>query len=406
VTDDERRASDLAWLYGSEAPPARPHVPSHPTTAAGSSIPAPGVTSAPAPRPEPVVPAPRIQPRIAATGAADERVAPVAGSRLGRGIRRHPVRWTLVVVALLVLAWIVWLTSVPLLIWSRVATVDVTVPAVAGARHAPGTTILLAGSDSRDDLTQEERDKLGGPVDLGRTDTVIILYIPSHGEPALISLPRDSYLPIPGHGKNKLNAAYAFGGAPLLVQTVEQATGLVMDGYLEVNMGGFANLVDVVGGVEVCLDKAIQDADSQLDLPAGCQTLGGDQALAYARMRKADPLGDLGRVQRQRELIGKIAHKLATPRTVLDPARYWRVGSAAADTLRRGQDTGAVPALRAGLAMAKIGTGRGLSLTVPISNPNATTPAGSSVLWDDAAARELFDDIAAGNTAALTKFAK
>ena len=128
----------------------------------------------------------------------------------------------------------------------------------------------------------------------------MIVYIPPAGKPALISIPRDSYLAIPNHGKNKVNAAYALGGPKLLEQTVEQNTGLRIDGYLEIGFGGFVNVVDAVGGVEMCLPTAIKDRDSHIDLPKGCQTLNGVKALGYVRMRKADPRGDLGRVERQR----------------------------------------------------------------------------------------------------------
>ncbi|MCL2317230.1 MAG: LCP family protein [Actinomycetia bacterium] len=396
MTDEARRKADLEWLYGGTTPA--------PTPAAPAPVPAPAAPARAKLRGE--APAPRVRPHPQAALTSAPAADPGRRrTRLGRAFRRHPVRWVVLVAVLLLAAWAAWLVAVPVTVWNKVVTVNTAIPDT-GARHAPGTLLLLVGSDSRSTLTQAERDKLGGPDDAGRTDTMMLLYSPKSGQPALISLPRDSYVPIPGHSKNKLNAAYAFGGPPLLRQTVEQVTGLAVDGYLEVDMGGFANLVDAVGGVEVCLDKAVQDTDSQLDLPAGCQHLGGDQALAYARMRKADPLGDLGRIQRQRELIGKIAHKVVTPSTFLNPFRYASIVTSAGETLRRGSDTGTGEAMTAALAIAKIGTGKGLSLTVPVSNPNATTSAGSSVLWDEARAKQMFDDIAAGNTAALAAFVK
>ena len=103
----------------------------------------------------------------------------------------------------------------------------------------------------------------------------MILSIPPGGEPALISVPRDSYVPIPGNGTNKINAAYAFGGPELLVQTVEQNTGLRIDAYTEIGFGGFVNVIDALGGIEMCVPKAIKDKDSHLDLPKGCQDLDG-----------------------------------------------------------------------------------------------------------------------------------
>ncbi|MBO1032442.1 LCP family protein, partial [Tessaracoccus sp. SD287] len=97
----------------------------------------------------------------------------------------------------------------------------------AGERPAdqPGKVFLLVGSDQRENLTEEQQRKYGtGTAEGARTDTILMLVIPETGDPALISLPRDSYVPIPGHGRSKLNAAFAWGGPQLLVQTLEQTT--------------------------------------------------------------------------------------------------------------------------------------------------------------------------------------
>lgn len=270
-----------------------------------------------------------------------------------------------------------------------------------------GTTYLLVGTDARDGLTEEEKQRLGtGNAEGLRTDTMMLLYVPPSGRPALISLPRDSYLPIPGHGKNKLNAAYSLGGPTLLSQTVEQNTGLRIDGYVEIGFAGFANVVDAVNGIDVCLDAPIVDHDSNINLPAGCQTLNGADALGYARMRKADPRGDIGRVERQRAVIAAIAHKAASPATFINPVRYWKLTHAVASNLSRSPETTLtrmLPAAKGVLAFAK---GNALSLTVPISNANANTPAGSSVLWDDAQAKAMFAEIAAGDTSQLDRFVR
>ncbi len=308
-------------------------------------------------------------------------------------------------VALLV-AWLVYLLAMPLLAWSLGSTVDST-PEGDRPANQPGTAILLVGSDSRENLTQRQRGELGtGSADGGRTDTMMILYTPRTGRSVLISLPRDSYVAIPGQGRSKLNAAYALGGPKLLMQTVEQNTGLQMDGYLEVGFTGFVGVVDAVGGVDVCLDNPIQDQDSHLDLPAGCQTLNGVTALGYVRMRKADPRGDFGRMQRQREVIGLLVDKIVSPWTVLNPIRWFRVNWAAKDSLRRGVNTGltALPGLARG--MYSVSIGNGLTLAVPVSNPNATTPAGSSVIWNENAAKDMFGQIASGDTSRLDEYAK
>ena len=115
----------------------------------------------------------------------------------------------------------------------------------------------------------------------------------------MVSIPRDSYVPIPGHGEDKINAAFALGGAPLLAQTVEQATGLRLDHYAEIGFDGFAEMVDAVGGVTMCLPEPISDPLAGIDLPAGCQELDGRSALGYVRTR-ATPRADLDRMTNQR----------------------------------------------------------------------------------------------------------
>ena len=295
---------------------------------------------------------------------------------------------------------------VPAYAWSQVGRVD---DAPGGERPAeqPGQTFLLVGSDSREGLSRAEQQKLGtGSTEGQRTDTVMLLHVPVGGQPVLISIPRDSYVAIPGHGQNKINAAFAFGGAELLEQTVEQSTGLRVDGYLEIGFGGFVNVIDALDGIRMCLPRAIEDADSHLDLPKGCQTLGGTDALGYVRMRKADPRGDLGRVERQREMLGAVAAKAASPASLMNPVRYWRLNNAAAQSIRVGEDTSLWKMGALGLGMRSVAAGDGLTLTVPVSDADASTPAGSAVLWDEKKAAAMFADVARGDTSDLAQYAQ
>lgn len=148
----------------------------------------------------------------------------------------------------------------------------------------------------------------------------MLLHAPEDGPTALISLPRDIYVAIPGHDSSKINAAYSWGGAPLLVDTVEELTGLTVDHYVEVGFSGVQGIVDAVGGVELCYDRDVQDKESRLDWTAGCHMADGDQALAFARMRKADPLGDIGRAERQRQVVSAVATSLQDPAKLINPA--------------------------------------------------------------------------------------
>ncbi|MGH3494454.1 MAG: LCP family protein, partial [Sciscionella sp.] len=188
-----------------------------------------------------------------------------------------------------------------------------------------GTNWLIVGSDSRQGLDAAQQAKLhtGAVAGGGRTDSILLLHIPSNStKPTLVSILRDSYVPIPGHGTNKINAAFAFGGPSLLAKTVEQDTGLRVDHYMEIGLGGFASVVDDVGGVRMCLPKAVKDSRAGIDLPGGCQNLNGANALGYVRSRHAFASGDIARTEHQRQFLGALASKLASPSTLLNPLRF------------------------------------------------------------------------------------
>ena len=403
------RDDDLDWLYGhdrQQVEPERTRVMPNPYGTA-----APDVQQRPAPYP-PAAPAGYGAPQ-------PRRGAPLSGPPRGPGgpgrptpqparrpRQRHPVRKFFRVLLILLLLFILWLVAVPAYAWTRIDRVDA---APSGQRPAdqPGKTYLLVGSDSRAGLSKAEQKRLGtGSTGGQRTDTIMLIYLPPGGKSALISVPRDSYVDIPGRGQNKINAAFAFGGPELLVQTVEQNTRLRIDGYMEIGFGGFVNIIDALGGIRMCLPNAINDRDSHLDLPKGCQNLSGVKALGYVRMRNADPRGDLGRVERQREMLAAVANKAASPATVLNPIRYWNFCMATADAITLGRDTSLPETLLLAFAMKQISGGDGFTLTVPLSSTGASTAAGSAVLWDPARSKAMFSDIARGDTSGLKKYAK
>ena len=324
------------------------------------------------------------------------RPAPASPTRPGPPVARsgHRRRWILLGVAVLVVAWLAFMVWVPLHAWGAVQRVNAS-PDGARPTASKGYDYVLVGSDSRQGLTAEQQRQLntGSARDvLGkRTDSIILVHVPSgDGKPALISLPRDSYVPVPGHGHNKINAAYALGGPKLLVETIEGVTGVRIDGYVEIGFGGFASVVDSVDGVDICVKRAMNDPKAGINLKAGCQTLNGPNALGYVRARYSDPLGDIGRVQRQRQFLGAIMHKALTPSTVLVPWRYYGFASAAGAGLTVGEDTSMRDVTRVLQAMRSVSNGQGLSLTVPVSNPALPTHVGSAVKWDSQKAGELF----------------
>lgn len=317
--------------------------------------------------------------------------------------RRRRRRPFLRFVGFLVVLWLVFLIGTPIYAWTAGTSLDA-MPDGDRPAEQPGSAVLLVGSDGRDDLTAEDRARLGtGQVEGNRADTMMLLYKPPSGRSVVMSFPRDSYVEIPGQGMGKLNAAYAWGGPELAVQTIEHNTGIRIDGYLEVGFLGVVDSVDAVGGIEICPEQAIQDNDSHLDLPAGCQEIDGVTALNYARMRKADPRGDLGRVERQREVVGKVMSKALSPMTFINPVRYWRVNMAVSSSLARSEGFGVSNMFAAGTAFAGAAFGSGISMTVPISGtPNI---GGQSVVqWDEGASREVFDAIISGDTEPLGKY--
>ena len=139
------------------------------------------------------------------------------------------------------------------------------------------------------------------------------------GPNLLMSIPRDSLVPIPGRGTTKINAAYAYGGAKLMVRTVEASTGIRIDNYVEIGFGGFVGLVDAVGGIEICPKEDMVDPDAGLRIKKGCQDVEGEVALAYARSRKTQQLGDLDRAAHQREVVSAVGKKAVSPWSVLNP---------------------------------------------------------------------------------------
>ncbi|MDC5697636.1 LCP family protein [Intrasporangium calvum] len=301
-------------------------------------------------------------------------------------------RITLLVVGLLVVGWLAFMVWVPVSAWNGISRVD-NIPAGDRPEDTSGHNYLLVGSDSREGLTAKQRRQLKtGTAEGNRTDTIMLVHVSeSGGKPVLISLPRDSYVPIPGNGSNKINAAFTFGGPKLLTQTVEQVTGLHIDGYLEIGLGGFAGMVDAIGGVEICVPRDMKDDKAGIDLEKGCQVLDGRNALGYVRSRYEDPLGDIGRATRQRQFLGALMKQSATPSTVLIPWRYTTFVDAAASGVAVGEETSLLDAYRILQAMRAVSGEEGLSLTVPIEDmAYPTDNAGLAVKWDSERALSLF----------------
>jgi LCP family protein required for cell wall assembly len=332
----------------------------------------------------------RVERRRVADPEPAERHTPPAAVPKRRRARKG--RAVLLVVVLVVVAWLAFMVWVPFNAWNNVARVD-NIPGGTRPTDTSGYNYLLVGSDSRQGLTKAQRKEYAtGNAEGNRTDTIMLVHVSeSGGKPVLVSIPRDSYVPIPGYGSNKINAAFSFGGAKLLTETVEQVTGIHVDGYLEIGLGGFANMVDALDGVNICVPRDMKDKKAGIDLKKGCQVLGGKDALGYVRSRYEDPLGDIGRANRQRQFLSAVMKKAATPATVLIPWRYKGFADGVASGITVGQGTGLMDAVRILQAMRSVSNDEGLSLTVPIETMSLPTRnAGVAVKWNTDQAKALF----------------
>ncbi|MFT4189047.1 MAG: LCP family protein [Aeromicrobium sp.] len=331
----------------------------------------------PAPTPPSALPPPNLPP------PGRSRRAARGGSSGGR----RGVRWGRIALGLLA-AWLVFLVATPIWAVQTTSKVDAA-PDGERPEDGPGMTYLVVGSDSREGLTPEQQAEFATGSDSGaRTDTIMILHV-GGGPAMLLSIPRDSLLEVPGYGTTKVNAAYAYGGPKLLVETVENATGLFIDAYVEIGLGGLVNVVDAVGGVEICPESAMDDPKAGIDLEAGCQEADGKTALGYSRSRQTYATSDIQRVQAQREVIGSLASKLKSPWSVVNPFRYWGINRGAASSLTIGDDVGFVDLLRFAQGMSSAMGEGGLNCTVPLAD--------FSVRWDSDRAGQLFSMIAAGD---------
>lgn len=305
---------------------------------------------------------------------------------------RRRLRFGWVKIALLL--WLVFLVAVPLWAWSQIDKVK-TDPGGARPAEQPGTTYLLVGSDSREGLTRKEELEYGtGKGEGRRTDTIMLLHTGS-GPNLLMSIPRDSLVDVPGVGVTKINAAFAYGGPKLLVQTIEKATGIRVDDYVEIGFGGFVNVVDAVGGVEICPKTAMKDPQANLDIEKGCQEADGKVALGYARSRHTSGLGDIDRARHQREVVSAVGAEAASPWSVINPVRYFRLASAGKDSLRVGKDTSMISTMRFAWAMTRVDGKSGLTCGVPIAD--------LAVHWDTERAKQLFHLIQEDRTGDVSK---
>ena len=317
-------------------------------------------------------------------GATPSRTAPATAPRPRRKRRRRLVLKTLSVLLVIVLAW------GGFLVWDANTNIG-RVSALSGASDTAGTTYLLAGSDSRADGAVQD-----GFEGSERADSIMLVNIAANGQAVAVSIPRDTYAEIPGVGWDKINASYAYGGPQLLVETVEKLTGLTIDHFVQIGMGAVPDMVDAVGGVELCYDHDSNDEYSGLNWTAGCHTVDGPTALQFSRMRYQDPEGDIGRTKRQRQVISKVVSEAASPATLINPARTLRVERAGSKSFTVDEDSSIMTVASLVMALRSASSDELMGVP-PIESLDYTTSAGASaVLLRDETAPDFFAKLRSG----------
>ncbi|GAA3393779.1 LCP family protein [Cryptosporangium minutisporangium] len=218
--------------------------------------------------------------------------------------------------------------------------------AFSGLGERPGKSvegtknILILGSDSRDGGAYDPNAKPNtGEVKNERADTIMVLHIPAdHSKAYIISIPRDTYVSVPelngnGGARAKINAAFAWGGIPLTVKTVENFTGVKIDHVAKIDFNGFKAMTDALGGVKVTVDKTVYDPRSKRTFKAGVNELDGDAALDYVRQRYNLPRGDFDRVQRQQIFLRALMQKATESGTLSNPVKLKKFLDAATTSL-------------------------------------------------------------------------
>ncbi|OLT11380.1 hypothetical protein BJF79_24275 [Actinomadura sp. CNU-125] len=246
----------------------------------------------------------------------------------------------------------------------------------AGTGH--GENWMLIGSDRRADI----------PSMGARADALMIVHLAESGDRvSVVAIPRDSWVPIPGHGTDKINAAFSYGGPRLLIRTVEQLTGVRIDHYAALDFGGFVEMTDALGGVTVTITEDTYDPKHERSWQAGTQHLDGVQALDFVRQRVNLPNGDLDRIKRQQAFLEALAGKALDTRNPIKIDRFIRAvtGSVTVD------ETVTAATLRK-LATRLLDVSLLEYVTTPVDRPAARGKQ-SVILLDHAGAATLFEAV-------------
>ena len=292
--------------------------------------------------------------------------------------------------------------------------------------------ILLVGTDSRTDahgnpLSDDELASLHAGADVStNTDTIVLIRVPNDGSSATaISIPRDSYVDIPGIGKAKINGAYGStkeakrielvedgasdaeadkksteAGRQALVDTVAKLTGITVDHYAEIGLLGFVLLTDAVGGVDVCLNNPVSEPFSGAYFPAGEQTLHGGDALSFVRQRHDLDRGDLDRIVRQQAFMASLAAKVLSAQTLSNPGKLQELSNAISRSVVLDSNW---DILGFAQQLQDLAGGTVKFETIPVVELNGMTDAGESIVRVDPASVKTYVAKLAGEEASVDR---
>ncbi|WP_084742163.1 LCP family protein [Cryptosporangium aurantiacum] len=248
---------------------------------------------------------------------------------------------------------------------------------------------LILGSDNR---TQDESFAQNEGT---RSDTIMLAHVDKTlSKSYIVSIPRDSYVDIPASddgkwegGKNKINAAYQYGGPALTAKTVQQLTGIELNGAFLLDFNSVRKLVGIVGGVEVCIPFSMSSIHTDRVWKKGCNFLTADGAQDFMRQRKSVPGGDFGRIQNQQRVVLAVAKKMTTKGVLTDPVKLDRLLTTVAESVTVDENVD-LPDLALGLKKLRPTSLR--CTTVPFTTDQLPTPYGVSVELDEVKGEELF----------------
>jgi LCP family protein required for cell wall assembly len=249
---------------------------------------------------------------------------------------------------------------------------------------------LILGSDNR-----AADPSVGADTTGARSDTIMLVHVDKTlTKASIVSIPRDSYVDIPSSGngkwlggKNKINAAYDFGGPALTAKTVNQLTGVPLNGAFLLDFNSVRKLVGIVGGVTVCIPFSMSSIHTNRVWKKGCNFLTADAAQDFMRQRKTVPGGDFGRIQNQQRVVLAVAKKMSVKGLITNPIKLNRVLTTVADAVTVDQNVN-LPDLALGLKNIRPANMK--FATLPIVTDNLSTPAGSSVQLDTVKGDALF----------------